>query len=155
MVNIEDVPRAEMEALLRRVGFGHLGCVDSRGRPYVVPMHYAFDGESVYLFTTEGLKTESMNEHPEVCLQVEEIDSPRRWESVMIFGRAERLAQADDVERAMQFITRANPTLTPAINRTQIDAWGRASNVVVYRIRPEAMDGRRTVPQTDAGEGEE
>jgi uncharacterized protein len=152
MVNIEDVPRAEMEALLRRVGFGHLGCVDARGRPYVVPMHFAFDGALIYLFTTEGLKTESIDEHPEVCLQVEEIEDATRWQSVMIFGRAERLSQADDVERAMQFITRTNPTLTPALNRTQIDSWGRASNVVVYRIRPEAMDGRRTIPPAGASE---
>lgn len=146
MINVEDVPQAEMEALLRRVGFGHLGCVDARGRPYVVPMHFAFDGESVYLFTTEGVKTDSMNEHPEVCLQVEEVADATRWESVMVFGRAERLTRAEDLERAMQLITRSNPTLTPAINRTQIDAWGRASNVVLYRIRPESTDGRRTVP---------
>jgi hypothetical protein len=32
MVNIEDVPRAEMDGLLRRVGFGHLGCVDGQGQ---------------------------------------------------------------------------------------------------------------------------
>jgi nitroimidazol reductase NimA-like FMN-containing flavoprotein (pyridoxamine 5'-phosphate oxidase superfamily) len=146
MVNIEDVPRAEMEALLRRVGFGHLGCVDAQGCPYVVPMHFAFDGEVVYLFTTEGLKTESMDEHPQVCLQVEEVEDATSWQSVMVFGRAERLKRDEDLEHAMQSITRTNPTLTPAINRTQIDAWGRASNVAVYRIRPEALDGRRTVP---------
>ena len=26
--------------------------------PYVVPMHYAFDGQDIYFFTTEGTKTE-------------------------------------------------------------------------------------------------
>ncbi len=63
-----------MESLLSRVGFCHLGCVDGRGRPYVVPMNFAYDGESVYFFTTEGMKTENMEQHPEVCLQVEEIE---------------------------------------------------------------------------------
>jgi nitroimidazol reductase NimA-like FMN-containing flavoprotein (pyridoxamine 5'-phosphate oxidase superfamily) len=151
MVNIDDMPRAEMEALLRRVGFGHLGCVDGRGRPYVVPMHYAYDGENLYLFTTEGAKTENIEHHPEVCLQVEEIEGATRWQSVMVFGRAERLTAAEDVEHAMQIITQSNPTLTPAINRTQIDSWGRASLVTVYRIRPEGMDGRKTVGETAAG----
>ncbi|MDT7541847.1 MAG: uncharacterized protein QOE33_1751 [Acidobacteriota bacterium] len=146
MINIEDVPRAEMEALLRRVGFGHLGSVDAQGRPYVVPMHFAFDGEVVYLFTTEGTKTENIEHHPQVCLQVEEIEDATRWQSVMIFGKAEHLTRAEDLEHAMQSITLADPTLTPAVNRTQIDSWGRASNVAVYRIRPEAMDGRRTIP---------
>ena len=145
MIDIEDMPQDDMEALVRRVGFGHLGSADERGRPYVVPMHYAYDGECVYLFTTEGAKTENIGHNPEVCLQVEEIRDPSHWRSVMVFGRAERLSRAEDTERAMQLITGSNPTLTPAINRTQIDSWGRAANVAVYRIKVEAMDGRRTV----------
>lgn len=147
MVNIEDMPRAEMEALLRRVGFGHLGTVDERGRPYVVPMHFAYDGENVYLLTTEGMKTGNIEQHPEVCLQVEEVEDATRWQSVMLFGRAERLEHAEQTEHAMQIITRANPSLTPAISRTQVDAWGRANAVAVYRIRPDSMDGRWTTPQ--------
>ena len=144
MINVEDIPRAEMEALLRRVGFCHLGCVDGRGRPYVVPMNFAYDGEAVYFFTTEGMKTENMEQHPEVCLQVEEIVDAAHWQSVMVFGRAERLTRAEDMERAMQQITKSNPALEPALNRTQIDSPGRASEVAVYRVRPTSMDGRRT-----------
>lgn len=150
MISVEDIPRAEMEALLRRVGFCHLGCVDGRGRPYVVPMNFAYDGECVYFFTTEGMKTENMEQHPEVCLQVEEIEDAAHWQSVLVFGRAERLAHADDVERAMQHITKSNPTLTPAINRTRIDSWDRANEIAVYRVRPEAMDGRRATAESGA-----
>lgn len=150
MINVEDMPRADMEALLRRVGFCHLGCMDGRGRPYVVPMNFAYDGESVFFFTTEGMKTENMDEHPEVCLQVEEVVDAAHWQSVMVFGRAERLAQAEEVERAMQHITKSNPALTPAINRTQVDSWGRANKIAVYRIRPAAMDGRRAVANSGA-----
>jgi nitroimidazol reductase NimA-like FMN-containing flavoprotein (pyridoxamine 5'-phosphate oxidase superfamily) len=150
VINVEDIPRTEMEALLRRVGFCHLGCVDGRGRPYVVPMNFAYDGESVYFFTTEGMKTENMEQHPEVCLQVEEIEDAAHWQSVMVFGRAERLERAEDAEHAMQQITRSNPTLTPAINRTQIDSWGRANKIAVYRVRPTAMDGRRTAAESGA-----
>ncbi|MCA1642137.1 MAG: pyridoxamine 5'-phosphate oxidase family protein [Acidobacteria bacterium] len=145
MINVEDMPRAEMDGLLRRVGFCHLGCVDGTGRPYVVPMNFAYDGEAVYFFTTEGMKTHNMDEHPEVCLQVEEIEDAAHWQSVMVFGRAERLAQGVDVEHAMQQITKSNPMLAPAINRTQIDSWGRANRIAVYRVRPVAMDGRRAV----------
>ncbi|MCA1631295.1 MAG: pyridoxamine 5'-phosphate oxidase family protein [Acidobacteria bacterium] len=82
MINVEDMPRAEMDGLLRRVGFCHLGCVDGTGRPYVVPMNFAYDGEAVYFFTTEGMKTHNMDEHPEVCLQVEEIEDAAHWQSV-------------------------------------------------------------------------
>jgi uncharacterized protein len=144
MLNVEDMPLEEMQSLLSRAGFGHLGCA-REGRPYVVPMNYAYDGESLYLFTTEGMKTSFMEANPEVCLQVEEVESPRSWRSVMVTGRAERLTAQDERESAMQHITRTNPTLTPALNRTQLDVWGRANEVVLYRIRPAIMDGRKTV----------
>ena len=45
----------------------------------------------------------------------------------------------------MQFITERNPTLTPAVNMTQIDDWGRANNVALYLVRPASMDGRKTI----------
>jgi nitroimidazol reductase NimA-like FMN-containing flavoprotein (pyridoxamine 5'-phosphate oxidase superfamily) len=144
VLKVEDMSQEEMRALLARVGFGHLGCV--RGtRPYVVPMHYAYDAESFYLFTTEGTKTEAIGENPEVCLQVEDIRSPSEWQSVMVNGRAERIIDNAEMEEAMRLITEANPTLTPALNLTQIDAWGRANHVAVYRVRPEVIDGRKTI----------
>jgi nitroimidazol reductase NimA-like FMN-containing flavoprotein (pyridoxamine 5'-phosphate oxidase superfamily) len=143
MLTVEDMPLEEMKALLSRIGYGHLGCA-REGRPYVVPMNYAYDGESLYVFTTEGMKTSFIESNPEVCLQVEEVESPRRWQSVMVTGRAERITAQAEKESAMQLITRTNPTLTPAINRTQIDAWGRANEIVLYRIRPAIIDGRKT-----------
>src|SRR5215210_5106332 len=133
MLKVEDMPLEEMRALLSRIGFGHLGCV-REGRPYVVPMHYAYDGECLYLFTTEGMKTSFIEANPEVCLQVEEIESASRWQSVMVTGRAERLSRQEEEEHAMQLITDSNPTLTPALNQTQLDAWQRANQTVLYRI---------------------
>ncbi|HEX8495292.1 MAG TPA: pyridoxamine 5'-phosphate oxidase family protein [Pyrinomonadaceae bacterium] len=144
MLNIEDMSQEEMRALLSKIGFGHLGCVH-HGRPYIVPMHYAFDSQDFYLFTTEGTKTQAIAENPEVCLQVEEIQNPSEWRSVMVNGRAERITNPEEMERAMQFITESNPSLTPALNLTQIDAWGRANNVVLYRVRPNIIDGRKTI----------
>ena len=44
----------------------------------------------------------------------------------------------------MQVLTRANPTLTPAISETKVEAWGRPGNVVVYCVRSRIMDGRKT-----------
>jgi nitroimidazol reductase NimA-like FMN-containing flavoprotein (pyridoxamine 5'-phosphate oxidase superfamily) len=62
---------AEMHALLMSGNFGHLGCA-LEGRPYVVPMNYAYDGKELYFFTTEGMKTSFISVNPQVCLQVEE-----------------------------------------------------------------------------------
>jgi nitroimidazol reductase NimA-like FMN-containing flavoprotein (pyridoxamine 5'-phosphate oxidase superfamily) len=144
MLKVEDMPLEETHALLRRIGFGHLGCV-REGRPYVVPMHYAYDGECLYLFTTEGMKTSFIEANSEVCLQVEEVESASHWQSVMVTGEAERLTSQEDKEHAMQLITTTNPTLTPALSHTQLDAWQRANEMVLYRIRPSIIDGRKTV----------
>jgi nitroimidazol reductase NimA-like FMN-containing flavoprotein (pyridoxamine 5'-phosphate oxidase superfamily) len=144
MVKVEDMPLAEMQALLQKVGFGHLGCA-RKGRPYVVPMHYVYDSQNLYFFTTEGMKTNYIAANDEVCFQVEEVQDPSHWRSVMVTGRAERLTNTEDLEHAMQLITASNPTLTPAISRTQLDAWGRANQIALYRVRPEIIDGRKTI----------
>jgi nitroimidazol reductase NimA-like FMN-containing flavoprotein (pyridoxamine 5'-phosphate oxidase superfamily) len=144
MLNIKDMAEDEMRALLLRVGFGHLGC-SRDGHPYVVPMHYAYDGQDLYFFTTEGTKTEFIAANHEVCFQVEEIADPSNWQSVMLVGEARRLTMKDEVERAMQLVTEHNPALTPALNTTKIGPWHRLNNVAVYRVRPTALYGRKTV----------
>ncbi|HKO96883.1 MAG TPA: pyridoxamine 5'-phosphate oxidase family protein [Pyrinomonadaceae bacterium] len=144
MLKVEDMTSAEMHSLLQTVGFGHLGC-SQNGRPYVVPMHYAYDGKELFFFTTQGMKTHFMEGNPEVCLQVEEVRDSSHWRSVMVIGRAERLTEREETERAMQLITERNPSLTPAISATQIDTWGRAVEIALYRIQPEIIDGRKTV----------
>src|ERR1700756_1238694 len=103
MLKVEDMSPAGMHALLQRESFGHLGC-SRDGRPYVVPMNYAYDGKELYFFTTEGMKTQFIGANPQVCLQVEEVTDSSHWRSVMVIGRAERLTNTEDTERAMQLI---------------------------------------------------
>ena len=55
MLKVEDMSPAEMHALLQRESSGHLGCARD-DRPYVVPMHYAYDGKEFYFFTTQGIR---------------------------------------------------------------------------------------------------
>lgn len=144
MVNIEDMTPVEMKSLLIAKDFGHLGCARS-GRPYVVPMHYAYDGECIYFLTTEGAKTDYIESNNEVCFQVEEIIDRENWQSVMVTGRAERITEPEEKEHAMQKICSRNPTATPAISVTAVDAWTRQTTVAFYRIHTEMMDGRKTI----------
>lgn len=144
MLKVEDMSPEEMHALLQRESFGHLGC-SRDGRPYVVPMHYAYDGKELYFFTTEGMKTRFIQANPQVCLQVEEIIDTVHWKSVMVIGRATELTKNDEVERAMKLITERNPSLSPAISATQLDSIGRAVDIAIYSITPEVIDGRKTV----------
>jgi nitroimidazol reductase NimA-like FMN-containing flavoprotein (pyridoxamine 5'-phosphate oxidase superfamily) len=147
MLKVEDMSPTEMHALLQREGFGHLGCARD-GRPYVVPMHYAYDGKELYFFTTQGMKTRYIQVNPQVCLQVEEIIDSTNWRSVMVVGQATELTLAEETQRAMKLITERNPSLTPAISATQVDSLGRAVDIAIYRITPEVIDGRQTVPSS-------
>ena len=108
-------------------------------------MNYAYDGHLLYFFTTEGTKTEYIAANHEVCFQVEEITDPSNWRSVMLIGEAYRITKPEEMERAMQLISERNPTLTPALNKTDIGAWHRLSRIAIYRIRPSAIYGRKTV----------
>jgi len=144
MLKVEDMAPAEMHALLQRESFGHLGCARD-GRPYVLPMNYAYDSKELFFFTTEGMKTQFIEANPEVCLQVEEITDSSHWRSVMVIGRAKQITGNEEMQRAMKLITERNPALTPAISATQLDTWGRAVGIALYRITPELIDGRRTV----------
>jgi len=144
MLKVEDMAPAEMHALLQRESFGHLGCARD-GRPYVVPMHYAYDGKELYFFTTEGMKTQFIEANPKVCLQVEEITDRTHWRSVMVIGQAEQVTNAEETQRAMKLITERNPSLTPAISAMQVDTWDRAVDIALYRVNRELIDGRKTV----------
>ena len=144
MLKVEDMSPADMHALLQRESFGHLGCARN-DRPYVVPMHYAYDGKELFFFTTAGMKTRYIDANPQVCLQVEETKDSMHWRSVMVTGRATEITDGADTERAMKLITERNPELRPAISATQVDAIGRAVDIAIYKITPEIIDGRQTV----------
>ena len=143
MLDIDEMSLKEIQDLLQKVGYGHLGYIHE-GKPYVMPMHYYLQEKDIYLFTTEGMKTHDIEASPEVCLQVEEIHGSLHWRSVIVAGRAERLTEQQDIDHAMQFIKERNPALSPAINRTWIDSWGRAEVIAIYRIYPDEMSGRTT-----------
>ena len=143
MLKVKAMSRPEIVALLKRGKTGHLGC-SRDDHPYVVPMNYAFDSECLYFFTTEGTKTEYISANHEVCFQVEEVADVRNWSSVMALGPAERLDRPEEMERAMRLIAERNPTLEPAVNETKAGAWRRINNIVIYRVRPHSLHGRRT-----------
>lgn len=143
MLDIDEMSSKEIQELLQKVGHGHLGCIHE-GKPYVMPMQYYLKDTDLYIFTTEGMKSHDMDANPEVCLQVEEVHGLEHWRSVIVMGQAKRLTEQSDIDQVMQLIKSKNPTLSPAINRTWIDAEGRSEVIEIYRIHPTEMTGRTT-----------
>jgi len=85
-----DLSADEIDQLLRRQQLGRLG-VAGDGRVYIFPIAYGYDGAFIYGHSQLGLKVRLMREHPAVCFEVEEVESPARWRTVMAHGTVEEL----------------------------------------------------------------
>ncbi|MCU1288562.1 MAG: Pyridoxamine 5-phosphate oxidase-related, FMN-binding protein [Acidobacteria bacterium] len=144
MARVEEMTNEEIKALLQKLDYGHLGCVRNN-RPYVVPIHFAYEDPNIYIFTTEGMKTQILDENPEVCLQVEDVTDIKHWRSVIVNGRASRLVREDDRFFAMNFIEKVNPARVPALHEVWIGPKARKNMSAVYRIHLDFISGRKTV----------
>ncbi len=147
MIEVEVLTDSEIVEIISRVGYAHLACCRDN-RPYVVPVHYAYDEPHLYIYTTEGKKTEIIEANPEVCLQVEDVNDENHWQSVIITGDAVQLTEKKEISRAMKSILATNPNLTPAMSIHWMDAWVRSNYEVVYRITPKMITGRTTVERS-------
>ena len=141
MIEILEMRDGEMYDLLRRVGYGHLAC-SRDDQPYVVPIYFAYDGEAIFIYTTEGKKSAAMDSNPKVCLQVEEFLADSMWKSVVVIGEANRVADQIERESAIDLIRQQNPTLLPALAIKWSNDWIRKNVEAVYRIKISAMTGR-------------
>jgi nitroimidazol reductase NimA-like FMN-containing flavoprotein (pyridoxamine 5'-phosphate oxidase superfamily) len=96
---IHEMTIDECRSALNKAEVGRLACARA-GQPYVVPVHFAFDGTCLYGFTTLGQKIEWMRSNPLVCLEVDEINGHNQWISIIVFGRYEELPDQPEFECA-------------------------------------------------------
>jgi nitroimidazol reductase NimA-like FMN-containing flavoprotein (pyridoxamine 5'-phosphate oxidase superfamily) len=144
MNEVQEMRNEDVEEILQRVGYGHFAC-SRNDQPYVVPIHYVYDKQYIYIYTTDGMKTEVIRTNPQVCLQVEEVVDNGDWRSVIVTGEAEQIIDNKEREEALKIILTANPTLMPAVGIRWIDNWVRENIEVVYRIKPITITGRSSV----------
>jgi uncharacterized protein len=151
MLDIDEMGQDEIHELLHKVGYGHLGFIHA-GKPCVMPMHYYLENSDIYLFTTVGMKTHDMDADPDICLQVEELNGAEHWRSVIVMGQAKHVTEQSEIdspeatlrERVMTLVRQRDASLSPAVNRTWTDSWGRAEVLSIYRIESGEMSGRTT-----------
>jgi uncharacterized protein len=143
MIQVDEMENSEITAMLATVNYGHLG-LSLNNQPYVVPVHYAFEEPFIYLYTTDGKKSDIIRRNSRVCLQIEDVVDKTKWKSVIIEGSAERIAERKELEHAITLLLEVNPTLSPAISIRWVDNWIRENREIVYRIKPDVMTGRMT-----------
>jgi nitroimidazol reductase NimA-like FMN-containing flavoprotein (pyridoxamine 5'-phosphate oxidase superfamily) len=99
---------ADIDAVLGRRRYGRLGFTLD-GEVYVIPINYAYDGQRLYgqapIGSPGGLpggtKVRGMRQNPNVAFEVDEIQDPAHWRSVLVQGRFHELH--DPAERRQAF----------------------------------------------------
>lgn len=128
----------EARSLLKAAKVGRLGCVDN-GEPYIVPINYLFDDDSIYSHSLPGRKLEALRAHPRACLQVDEIEDDFNWRSVIAYGNFEEIRVASDRRSILNKLLLRFPLLTPVESVMARDA--AAPDSVVFCIRVDRITG--------------
>ena len=134
---IKPLSDEEARALLRQGRIGRLGCIADDG-PYVVPVSYIFEGDSIYIHSLTGRKIKAMRANPRACLQVDDIKDEYHWRSAIAFGRYEEISDSDERARALDDLLKQFPHLTPI---ESVPVHDGQSSVIVFRIRVEEVSG--------------
>jgi uncharacterized protein len=119
----------EIEDILFSHHVGHLACVVD-GKPYVVPITYAYAGGVLYGRTTPGRKVDALRTQPDAAFNVEEHREPRRWRSVILEGIYEEIDDPGARQEATTVLETADPSVQPG------------PDTIVFRIRVTRKSGR-------------
>ncbi|MDP9048681.1 MAG: pyridoxamine 5'-phosphate oxidase family protein [Bacteroidota bacterium] len=138
----------QIEGLLKKQVTGRLGCsVD--GITYIVPINYVYRDNTIFGHSAEGKKIEMMRKNPNVCFQVDHIQTVFKWQSVVAWGRFEEITDLDEKQQAMQgLIHRIMPLINSASGHPSHGITGKESDIgttielIVYKIVLSKITGR-------------
>ena len=157
----EEMTRDEIDDLFASQTVGRLGLVDGDA-PYVVPISYAYRDGFLYGHSAQGRKLRALRSQPEVCFEIDDVESVDRWRSAIAWGRFEQLV-GEEARRGLEILLeRFRPLLPVGAGETHPDAevgmartldiprlpgaeadLGRPSSAaVVFRIRLHTLSGR-------------
>ena len=129
VAELEEIGRGECISLLATASVGRVGLLVD-GRPEVLPVNYALDGDSVLFRTAEGTAL-TYATMAVVAFEVDRIDETDRsgW-SVLVQGVAHAIGDAID------------PT-SERLRRLALVTWAPGSRPRWVRIVPDKITGRR------------
>ena len=149
-MHIEELTSKASFDFLAANRLGRLAC-SNQSQPYITPIHYAYHDDWIYSFSTIGQKVEWLRANPLACVQVDLIESPQQWTSVVVLGHYEELPATHDGFAAREFafdqLQRKTPIWwEPGYALTIIDGAQRPLVPIYFRIFVSKISGRRATP---------
>ncbi len=146
MVIYEMTMQASLD-LLTRNRLGRLACARAN-QPYIFPIFFAYNENSLYCASTVGQKIELMRENPLVAVEVDQIDDVQHWASVIVSGRYEELTDAPETRDKRQLawsLLQKHPTWwEPGYVKTILGHGERPIVPLYFRICVGEITGHRT-----------
>jgi len=140
-----DLDDRGIDALLRSESVAHLACVLADGRPYVVPIAYAYDGFAFYAYSADGMKLDALRGQPRACIAVDRVSDAATWTSVIAWGTFRELHGVDAADAVARISARLHTVASAdgasgAAERSYVT---RTAGVgVAYRVDITARTGR-------------
>lgn len=101
---MEDLSEQQAREFLTAADVGHLAVVD-RGKPYVTPMSFVVNDNTILLRTGFGRRLEAIRSNPDVCVEVSHFETESGdWTSVVAEGRAHEVDDAELEATAVQML---------------------------------------------------
>lgn len=145
----EITERAEIDRVIRQATVCRLAMADEEG-PYIVPLSFGYDGETLYFHSArEGKKLSILRKHPKVCFEFDVAveaspgETPCKWSmayrSVIGFGEAEFIASPEGRCKALDRIV-AHYSDGSSFAYTE----AALSGVSVFQVNIREVSGKRS-----------
>jgi uncharacterized protein len=119
--------------------------------PYMVPVSFGYDGESIYIHTArEGKKLDIFNENNNVCFEFERNitlykDPENACEWSFSFGSVIGFGNIFELESSEDIINGLNQIMSQYSGKEWIFREEKLNNVRVWRIKINSVTGKRSV----------
>ncbi|MGA9642273.1 MAG: pyridoxamine 5'-phosphate oxidase family protein [Terriglobales bacterium] len=144
-MEVNEMAAEECKAVLEHASLGRLGC-SYENQPYVVPIHFAYDGGYLYVFSTSGQKVKWMRANPKVCVQTDEAQNQSEWISVIVNGQYEELPGPQytaERKHASSLLAKRSHWWLSALGERQMRVGDKLIEPLFFRIRIHSMSGLR------------
>lgn len=140
--HIDALSTESISTILEQGYVGHLGCYSGH-QVYVVPITYAYADGYIYSHSQVGKKIKMMRKHPNICIQVEEVQSTFQWRSAIAWGHYEELKD-DMAATAMRLLISkiVKNEGRDHISDLEVDLKAMLDTAVIYRMKVEKSTGR-------------